>query len=221
MRDRFVLFVERVRPHFVDSPTFLLIAFSFALGVFFLAWHAETFRFEIEGTNLGWVAIVAFGMAWHGRWGSGWRVGAGMVVGGLATLATFYGAVSTFPITPISVGLWLGVATLIVAFAAHVVPRIISFAGVAVGIGIGVAAARSLPVRPTTPADDLFALMLTMSMIMVVGVFGSLALRAIVVQLGGRRSGGALVSFIPRMLPRASQRARVSARRVRQQRKAG
>jgi hypothetical protein len=195
--------LSHLKPHMVDPWVFAIVAASFGLGVWIVAWHGTSLRLEVEGANLTWVALVGFGMAWHGEWGSGWRVGAGLVAGGAASVAAYYGALTILPLTPFSFGMGLGISAACVALIAHMYPRVLSFAGAAVGFAVGISAARALPMRPLTPADDLFALMLTVSLALVMGVTGSLALRAVVLRMG-REQGGAPthVRFIPHLLHR-------------------
>ncbi len=201
MKQRLADVMKRMRPHMVDSRTFAIVAVAFGLGVAMLSWHSKSLLLEIEAANLAWVALVAFGMTWHGEWGSGWRIGSGLVIGSLGAIASYYGAMSVFPVTPMYVGAWLGASACLLAFIAHVVPQMTSFAGAAVGFGIGIAAARAFPFRPTTPIDDLFALMLTASMCVIAGVFGSLALRAVVLRMGVQTPRQSkVVRFVPRLM---------------------
>jgi hypothetical protein len=95
------------------------------------------------------------------------------------------------PVNPMWVGAGLGFSAAVVAFVAHMMPRVLTFAGAAVGFGVGIAAARSFPFRPTTPADDLFTLMLGVALAIVLGTFGSMAMRAAIVWVGVRRPGDA------------------------------
>jgi hypothetical protein len=190
--------VRRFRPRIVDPMVFCMVSLAFGLGVLFVAHHGKSLRLDVEGASLGWVVLVAFGMAYHGEWRHGWRVGAGLMFGAAAAIATFYGAMSRLPLTPFSMGLGLGLAAACVAVIAHVYPRAISFAGAAVGYGVGIAAARALPIRPVTPADDMWALMLTTSLVIVIGVVASLVLRALVVRMGFERRSNVFVRFVPR-----------------------
>jgi hypothetical protein len=208
--------MRRLRPHMVDPWAFTIVAVSFGLGVMFVAWHGKSLKLEVEAANLVWIALIGFGMTWHGEWGSGWRVGSGLVAGSVVSIAAFYGALSILPITAFSFALGMGVAAMCLAFIAHMWPRMLSFAGTAVGFGVGVAAARSLPMRPTTPIDDMFTLMFTSALCMILGVAGSLALRAVVLRLGQQRSQDTTyVRFIPRLLHReAEARPSVSRPRV-------
>lgn len=195
--------VRMLRPHMVDPWAFTMIAVAFGLGVMLMAWHGEGLKLQVEGADLAWVVLVGFGLTWHGEWGSGWRMGAGLTFGAVAAIAAFYGVMSIFPLTAFAFGLGIGIAALGVALLTHAYPRTASFAAAAVGFGVGIAASRSMPLRPTTPADDMFALMFTATLCLVLGVAGSLALRAIVLRIGQQRpSASEFVRFIPRLLQR-------------------
>ena len=106
----------------------------------------------------------------------------------------------------------MGFAAMCLAFIAHFYPRVFSFAGAAVGFAVGIAASRALPVRPTTPADDVFTLMLTATLCLVLGVGSSLALRAFVLGRSKQDPQDArFLSAIPRMVHR-EKKAHASAR---------
>jgi hypothetical protein len=182
---------RRMRPHVVDPWAFGLIVVAFALGVFVVSWNSVSLRLDVEGTNLAWVVLVAFGMTYHGEWGSAWRTGAGMVAGAVAAMAGLYGSMHLLPVNAMWMGAGLAIAAAGIAFIAHMVPRLFTFAGAAVGFGVGIAAARSFPFRPTTPPDDLLTLMLTAGVAVVMGTFGSMAMRAAIVWVGLRRRGDA------------------------------
>lgn len=186
MAIRVMRFARRLRPHVVDPWTLTMIVVAFATGVFVIVWHGESLKLAVEGTNLGWAILVAFGVTYHGDWSTAWRIGAGLIAGAMASMAGLYGSLSVLPATALGVAVGLGVTAAAIALITHMVPRVFSFAGAAVGFGIGIGAARSFPLRPTTPADDLFALMLTTALAVVIGAFGSIALRAAIVWVGVR-----------------------------------
>ncbi len=189
---------RRIRPHIVDRWTLVIVAVAFGTAVCLIAWHGTSLRLEADGAVMGWAVLVAFGMTWHGEWSNAWRVGAGVVFGALAATAAWYGVLSVLPVTALGFGIGLGIAAFAVAAITHVVPRALSFAGAAVGFGVGVAASRAFPMRPTTPADDLFALMLTTSLAIVIGSFGSMMLRASIVWLGVHQPRAVSVIRFPR-----------------------
>jgi hypothetical protein len=72
-----------------------------------------------------------------------------------------------------------------------------------VGFGVGVAASQIVGVRPTSPADLMFTLMLTVGMTVVLGVASSLALRAFVVRIGIKKPGEYRVLHMPHWAHRA------------------
>ncbi len=162
----------------------MIVAVTFGIGVMLVAWHGKSLNLEVDTANLVWVVLVGFGMTWHGEQGSGWRIGAGMVAGSAVSIAAFYATLLRLPLTPFGIGLGLGVAATCLAFIAHLYPRVFSFAGSAVGFAVGIAAARSLQIRPTTAGDDILTLIFTTALCLVLGVAGSLALR---VRAGARR----------------------------------
>jgi hypothetical protein len=189
---------KRMRPHVVDPWAFGLIVVAFALGVFLVSWNSVSLRLDVEGTNLAWVVLVAFGMTYHGDWGGAWRTGGGMVVGAIGAMAGLFGAMHRLPVDAMWMGAGLAVTAAAVALIAHVIPRWFTFAGAAVGFGVGVAAARSFPFRPITPADDLFTLMLAVGVAIAMGTLGSMAMRAAIVSVGMRRTGdGGSVHLFP------------------------
>jgi hypothetical protein len=182
---------RRLRVHVVDPWAFALIVAAFGAGVFLVAWHSHSLRLDIEGTNLAWVVLVGFGMTYHGEWSGAWRTGAGMVFGAFAAMAGYYGAMSLLPVNAMWTAAALGFCAAAGAFVTHMLPRLFTFAGAAVGFGVGIASARSFVFRPTTPADDLLTLMLGVGIAFVMGTFGSMALRAAIVWVGARRHGEA------------------------------
>ena len=194
-----------MKPHVVDPWAFVIVTVAFAVGVLLVAWHGHSLRFEMDAANLGWIVIVAFGVTWHGEWGSGWRVAGGLLLGGLAAIAGFYGSLSRLPVTPLGVGIGMAVTAAGIVVLAHAFPRTFSFAGAAVGFGVGVAAARSVALRPTTPLDDMFTLMLTVAMTIVLGAASSLALRAFVIRIGIKRPGEYRVLHLPHWAHRAAE----------------
>ena len=188
---RVIDLAHRMRVHVIDPWAFALIVAAFGAGVFIVSWHSTSLRLDVEGTNLAWAVLVAFGMTYHGEWSSGWRTGAGIVAGALAAMAALYGAMSLLPVDAMWIAAALGASAGAIAFISHVLPRIFTFAGVAVGFGVGIAAARSFPFRPTTPADDLFTLMLGVGLATVMGMLGSMAMRAAIVWVGVRHPSDA------------------------------
>ena len=182
---------RRMRPHVVDPRAFALIILAFAAGVFLVSWTSVSLRLDVEGTNLAWVVLVAFGMTYHGEWGSSWRTSAGMIAGTVAAMSGLFVTMHVLPVNAMWMAAGIAVAAFIVALVTHLVPRLFTFAGAAVGFGVGIASARSFPFRPTTPADDLFTLMLGVGVAMVMGTFGSMAMRAGIVWIGMRRTGDA------------------------------
>jgi hypothetical protein len=207
---------RRMRPHVVDPWAFALIVVAFGSGVFLVSWNSASLRLDVEGTNLAWVVLVAFGMTYHGEWNGAWRTGGAIVAGAAGAMAGLYGSLHLLPVNAMWMGVGLAIAAAVLALVAHMVPRIFSFAGIAVGFGVGVAAARSFPFRPTTPPDDLFTLMLAAALAIVMGTFGSMALRAAIVWVGVRRpgEGGSLHLFPHRSRHDEShQRSRARAAR--------
>jgi hypothetical protein len=192
---------RRLRPHMIDPWAFWMIVVAFGVGVFVISWNSVSLRLEVEGTNLAWAAIVAFGVTYHGEWSAAWRTGGGLLVGASAAMAGMYGSMSVLPITALWVAAGIAFTAFAVAVITHLMPRLFSFAGAAVGFGVGIAAARSFPFRPTTPVDDLFTLMLGVALVIAVGTFGSMALRAAIVRIGMRRPREFGLRFIPHRRP--------------------
>ena len=181
---RVISLARKLRPHVVDPWSLALVAVAFGVGVFVIAWQGEAMRLEIEGKHLGWTILVALGMTYQADWNAAWRVGAGIVLGMIAALAGMYGVHSMLPVTAFGMGLGLGITAICVAVITHLLPRILSFAGASVGFGIGTAVGLGFPLRPTSPADDLFTLMLTAATGIVIGTLGSVAIRSAIVWIG-------------------------------------
>ena len=186
--------VHQIDPHVVDVWTISVIATAFGAAVFLITWQSSLLRLDVEGLNVAWVALVSFGMAWYAGWGTGLRIGAGIAFGLLASLAAFYGSMSVLPATKLGVGIGLAIGAAATAAVCHVVQRMASFAAAAVGYGTGLVLARAFPIRPTTPADDLFALMTAAVLAVLIGALGSLVLRGVVVRAGKTQRLG---RFIP------------------------
>ena len=206
---------RRMRVHVVDPWAFALIVVAFGLGVFLVSWTSVSLCLDVEGTNLAWIVLVAFGMTYHGEWGSAWRTGAGIVAGAVASIAGLYGSMHLLPVNAMWMSAGIAAAAAVVALIAHMVPRLFTFAGAAVGFGVGIAAARSFPFRPTTPPDDMFTLMLAAGVAIVMGTFGSMAMRAAIVWVGSHRlgEGGSVHSFPDRadgVEERSASRARAA-----------
>ncbi|MEX0875585.1 MAG: hypothetical protein WD646_14220 [Actinomycetota bacterium] len=180
---------KRFRPRVADPKLMMVVSAAFAVGVLIVAWLGTSLRLEADGARLGWAVLVAFGMAWHGDIASAWRIAAGLIAGAMAGLAGYYGALSIFPVTPRGLAMGLAITAAGVAVIAHLLPRILSFAGAVVGFGVGIAAAGQFPFRPTTPADDLFSLALVVATAFAMGCFGSVTLRAVVARVTLHRAG--------------------------------
>jgi hypothetical protein len=195
---------RRAAPTFSDFRIFAIVAVAFGLAVFTISWHGRSLRLEVEAANLAWVVLVAFGMTWLGEVEASGRVALGLALGGLGVMAAYYGALVLVPITPFWIGSVLGLTALVMAFLSHAYPRVVSFSGTVVGFGVGLAAARSLPLRPTTRVDDLFALMLTVALGISMGLLGSMVLRFVVSRAEDRAEHtGARVIRMPHLhLPR-------------------
>lgn len=207
---------RRMRPHVVDPWAFALIVVAFGAGVFIVSWTSGSLRIDVDGTNLAWIVLVAFGMTYHGDWGSAWRTGSGMIVGAASAVTALFGSAHLLPVNVMWTAAGLAMAGAAVALISHMVPRALTFAGAAVGFGVGVAAGRALPVRPTTAADDLLTLMLSVAVAIVMGTFGSMALRAAIVWIGMRRPGEhASVHLFPRRAHRTERAAHAGARAAR------
>jgi hypothetical protein len=197
----------------VDRRTFTLVALAFGLGVMLVAWHGKSLMLEVEGTNLTWVVLIGFGMTWHGEWGTGLRMSAGLILGTFGATLAYFGAFAFLPITPFSLGLGLGVVATCVALVTHVFPRFFSFAGAAVGYAVGISASRALPLNAFRHVDQVAALILTAVLCLVLGVAGSLALRALLVLWGEpRTTDRRSVRDVVRMLQLKDDVKRLAAR---------
>lgn len=152
-----------------------LVGVAFGVGVLVLAWHATTLRLEVDGANLAWPALVAFGIGWGLRRRALWGTGAGLLVGTVASILAAYGSLRFLPITPLGIGIGLGAAAALLA-AAVCATRAIPLGAFAVGYGIGVPAFGLAELGPTTGASDVIAMCTAVAFALLVGLLGVRAL---------------------------------------------
>lgn len=166
--------------------TSIAVAAAIGGGVFLVVWNAKTFRLEVDGASVLWVALVAFGAVWPmgERWS---RAATGLGVGMVAGVAAFYGAAVVLPLTPMGRGIGLGVAAAAVSAACLSARRFMALGTAMIGYGIGAGVAVFAGIRPTSGIGDLFEVWMALGVAGFAGVFGARLLRASVVELRRRQ----------------------------------
>lgn len=157
--------------------TSLAMAIAVGIGVFLVVWHARTFRLEVDGASVLWVALVTFGAVWPAgdRW---FRTAAGIAGGMVAGVAAYYGTQVILPVTPLGRGIGLGVAAAVVAGACLAADRFLSMGAAMLGYGIGAGVAVFAGIRPTSGIGDIFEVWMALGAAVLAGVFGARLLRA-------------------------------------------
>lgn len=157
--------------------TGVAIAAAVGVGVFLVVWHAKTFRLEVDGASVLWVALVTFGAVWPA--GERWSQAAAGIAGGMvAGVAAYYGAVVVLPVTALGRGIGLGVAAAVVGGVCLAGHRFVSMGAAMVGYGIGAGVSVFAGIRPTSGMGDIFEVWMALGVAILAGVFGARLLRA-------------------------------------------
>lgn len=156
----------------------MTLAVAVGVGVFVIVWNAKTFRLDVDGASVLWVAFVTFGAVWPAgeRW---FQAAAGIGAGMVAGVAAFYGTQVVLPITALGRGIGLGVAAAVVAGVCLAGHRYVSMGSGMVGYGLGAGISIFAGIRATSGIGDIFEVWMALGVAILAGVFGARLLRAI------------------------------------------
>jgi hypothetical protein len=152
-----------------------VLAVGFGVSVLVIAWHAASLRLELQGENLAWATLVAFGFAWARGPQEAGRSGAGMFLGVTWSVLAIYGALRFLPITPFGTALALGAAAVVLG-AIVLGTRVVHFGSCVLGYGIGIAFVQIVGIGVSTGAADVVALLTSVGLATIIGLIGVRAL---------------------------------------------